>query len=159
MHLDNCKSVLYDSMSQKMHLTFHVQIKNPIHKLNLCLSPSGHEFSWMNVCVASDMQTCAMCAEQCLNAHVAHVCNAPCADVCVCAPLCTCSAIVRTLWIQIATCFFKVQGHFEKLELIHWILKKSKFPVDFETIQNTSYEMNGDINCAWSNRACGEFEP
>ena len=56
---------------------------------------SGHARSWVNMCIASHMQTCAMCPEQCVNAHVAHVCNALCADLYVCAPLCACSAIVH----------------------------------------------------------------
>ena len=59
------------------------------------LIPSGHACSWMNVCIESHMQICSMCAEQCANAPVVHVCNALCADVYVCAPLCACSAVVH----------------------------------------------------------------
>ena len=59
------------------------------------LIPSGHACSWMNVCIESHMQICSMCAEQRAYAPVVHVCNALCADVYVCAPLCACSAVVH----------------------------------------------------------------
>ena len=59
------------------------------------LIPSGHECAWVNRRVASHMLTWAMRSEQCMNAQVVHVCNALCADVYVCAPLCTCSAVVH----------------------------------------------------------------
>ena len=108
-----------------------------------------------------------MCAEQCLNAHVVHVRNALRADVYVCAPVCTCSPIVRlglhasyTFNTYFHACTLKVHVVNPKQQNVFGIanafltpthslqLDNSMFRIDFNKHSHKNCELNGDTNCA-----------
>ena len=139
------------------------------------LSPHGHECSWENMRSALHMQTCATCAEQWLNAQAVHVCNTLCVDVCVCAPLCTCSAVVHfglhakctvnSLCLCLGckgvrfdsnsqACLWIVKCMFASNSCIVFFLKSVPVLNRLWTHSNTIYEMNGDIHAHCQTRAC-----
>ena len=72
----------------------------------------------MNVRIEWRMHPCAMCAEQCANEHVVHVCNALCM-VCMCVHLCAPALQLPTL-VSMRTardidfvCVWKLKAHVE----------------------------------------------